>query len=335
MGCGFDKGLIAAHYDGETTPSERAEVERHLATCPECARDLASMKDLSASLKPLARASAPISIAEGVIREIGPKPASRRLWIQWGISAAAAVLLAVGTVYLLDRRASPAMFKETATAKSQAPRHKQLGRAEERKEVFAKAAPAESPAKPAAAPPPAPPPAAPLAEPQADAGALKKDENSRMHLDKSKKPAVPVVKVTAADPALIRAEVNAFLKERELKAPTAPPLLGRTAFARDRYVELDLTEEESEALEKRLAALKGIEVTAGSFEVEKKRVAEEAAKSKAGMEIPAEDDRKDGEKAQTEQLGPESKDRSRGFSVERAAERKKFILVLETPPAKK
>src|SRR5262245_56113791 len=104
MTCGFDKGLLAALYDGEVTPEERAEAERHAASCPDCARDLASMKELSGALKPLARASAPMSIAEGVLRGIESTRPARRPWIQGALSAAAALLLVVGTVYLLNGR---------------------------------------------------------------------------------------------------------------------------------------------------------------------------------------------------------------------------------------
>jgi anti-sigma factor RsiW len=33
--------LLSAYLDGEVTPAERAQVERHLAGCVECARVLA------------------------------------------------------------------------------------------------------------------------------------------------------------------------------------------------------------------------------------------------------------------------------------------------------
>ena len=84
MACGFDKGLIAAYYDGEADPAERAEVERHVASCPECARDLADMKELTGRLKSLGRAAAPATLAPAVAKEIGVRRAapSPRPWMK-------------------------------------------------------------------------------------------------------------------------------------------------------------------------------------------------------------------------------------------------------------
>src|SRR5262245_21599360 len=121
MSCGFDKGLLAAHHDGETAPEERAEVERHLAGCPECARDLASMKDLSAALKPLSTASAPMSIAEGVLSEIAPARSASFPWVRWGLSAAATLLVAVGTFFILNRDRSAPDRNEVALERTLAP----------------------------------------------------------------------------------------------------------------------------------------------------------------------------------------------------------------------
>src|SRR5688572_33227407 len=103
MSCGFDKGVLAALYDGEATPEERAEADRHLAGCPECARDLASMKRLSGVLKPLAHAPAPLSIAEGVIRESGGRRSALRPACRAGLTAGASVLVARGGFIVLDR----------------------------------------------------------------------------------------------------------------------------------------------------------------------------------------------------------------------------------------
>ena len=364
MACGFDKGLIAAHYDGETTPEERLLVERHLATCSECARDLASMKILSSALKPLARASAPMSIAEGVIREIGPSRSAHRPWKAWLVSAAAVVLVAVGTVYMVDRsREAPSKELLVASkepnhlaksAAAKAPAHKLEGRREdlsrdkdnlESSEFKAPPQPdkglADSPKAEVAPPPaalPAPKPAEPAESGRSGAGKAL-EEDSRQE-NRWQKVVVPVVRVTTPDPALARAEVDAYLKERERqKVVMGATLLGPTTFVRDRYLQLDLSEEESKELEKRLAALKETLVAPGSFEEEKKRVAEDTAKLKkaddamAGARLSPDDAKK--KEAEKDQAEPDGVTERARLLKDRAVERKKVIFVFELPPVPK
>ncbi|HEU4338999.1 MAG TPA: anti-sigma factor [Planctomycetota bacterium] len=366
MVCGFEKGLIAAHYDGETAPEERLLVERHLATCSECARDLASMKGVSAALKPLARAAAPVSIAEGVIREIGASRPARRPWKAWLASAAAAVLAAVGTVYMLDRsREAPSRevalaaekpaspLKEAAVKTPAAPREEEMARSKQMDAVAErKVGPAdhkelaESPQAEAAPPPAAPaPPAAPKSSEPAlsgrSGGAKAASDEEDRFANRWQKAAVPVVRITTPDPALARAEVDEFLKERERRQTVAgAALLGRTTFVRDRYLQIELSEEESKELEKRLAALKETLVAPGSFEEEKKRVAEEAAKlkkedSQASKAHLKPDDAKDKEAVEEKEESEKMADRARALGKDRGVLRKKVIFVFELPPPPK
>lgn len=332
MACGFDKGLIAAHYDGETTPDERAEVERHLAGCPECARDLASMKDLSAALEPLGRATAPMSIAEGVMRAIQPARPSRRRWVPWGFAAAAALFLGALTFYVVDGDAlkSPDKSVAVVSKKPAAQESPSKVREEFRDDAasqmkFSRVEPAKTPPLPSA-PAPAGEAAAPSAEPETLGGAKKDEEDSRMAA-REREP-VPVVRVTSADVPGARAVVEEFLKERKLKIAPGAPLLGRSAWVRDHYLQLDLTERESTLLEKRLADLKETSLAKVTLDDEKKRVAEQLAKSKdraakAGGDEFAEESEKDAD-AVTEQ--------SRGFV---GPVRRKIIFVFEPVPAKK
>ncbi len=290
------------------------------------------MKELSAALKPLARASAPMSIAEGVMREVGTPRTVRRPWVQWGLSAAAALLLAVGTVYMLDRGAAgPSKDAPLAVSKPEANtsfRAKDPAALREDRDELARRG-GEVP------PPPAAPPAEPAAA-EADAEAKKDAPVQDMLGARFDKLAVPVLRVTAADVAAARAEVEAFLKERELKLNPGAPLLGRSAFVRDHYLQLELTDEESKALEKRLAELKETTLARGSLEEEKKRVARELAKTKvldgadqaqSGLK-PSEDDTKERKAAGLEEYA----ERSRG---QKDAPRRKIIFVFEPAPAKK
>ena len=370
MACGFDKGLIAAKYDGELTPEERLLVERHLATCADCAADLSSMRELSASLKPLRGASAPMSIAEGVMKEIGPARRLRGTWIYLGVSVAAAVLMAVGTMYMLDRHAAPVRQDTVARLTKEAPAAEPLNReyrakelpkskamvqpAQEprREEGFADSGSAAKPAapNPAPPPPPVPTPADPAKPEDEGKGVVLKDnedpekkaDEPAMALDKDvkkdqKKPATPVMRIASADPVLARAEVDAFLKERKLAgAATAAPFLGRTRMVRDRYLQLELSDEEVKELEKRLSSLKATEVTTGTLEDEKKKVDEEEAKRRNALGARSGDDTMDGDKAEKE--APKAQPNSEStpkMAAKAAVARKKIILVFEPPPAKK
>jgi len=356
MTCGFDKGLLAAHYDGETTAEERVEVERHLAGCPECARDLASMKNLSAALKPLSRSAAPMSIAEGVLRDIAPVRSVSRSWVGWASSAAAALLLAVGTFYILDReKSAPDRSTLASDQKAGTPRSESLRRQDDAEsqrhdsKVPAKAPPAD-PAPPAA---PAPMAEEPLGKGRDDEGRLDDhaegdkakeapaaEPKSRMGA-KPVAPGVPVVRVKAADVAKARAEVEAFLAERELKLTPGAPLLGRSAYVRDHYVQLDLTAEEAALLDKRIAELKDTSTARTTLELEKKRLAEELARLKPMNEAqegakPADAD------ATKDRAGElEEGERLRGVAggVERDAKRLarpvRVIYVFEAVPARR
>ena len=70
MNCAFDKEKLSAFYDGELAAGEKAEVERHIASCSECLRDLGELKSAALLVKELPRLRAPQSIAQGVSREL-------------------------------------------------------------------------------------------------------------------------------------------------------------------------------------------------------------------------------------------------------------------------
>ncbi|HEY3226946.1 MAG TPA: zf-HC2 domain-containing protein [Planctomycetota bacterium] len=352
MACGFDKGLIAAYYDGEATGEERAEVERHLGSCPECARDLAAMKDLSSSLKSLGRASAPASIVEGVAREIAAIRAVRRPWLRWGLATAAGVLIGVGIIAVVqDRQAGP-QEKPLALASErnlESPRRSENDALErksgwaDKDEVLKK--------DPAGAQPPAAEadgrvagrdeeataPAKPVAEPE-----KKVDEAAAKLAPKEAKPSVPVIQVTSEDVASARAEVEAFLKEREMSVKPGAPLLGRSAFVKDHYLQIELSDEEVKLLEKRLAALKKTGIARGTLEAERKRVAESEAsimkdrKQEADAPAPAEEPAEARGAAEAKAKEETSREFTRRTAGGFVAGRKKIILVfLEPPPAKK
>jgi hypothetical protein len=109
MNCPFDKEKLSGYYDGELGAAERSEVERHIASCSECLRDLGELKSAALLVKDLPRLRAPKSIAEGVSREIQAagklhSMAKVRRVVLWA-TAAAAGLFVVMNVMVLSRQA--------------------------------------------------------------------------------------------------------------------------------------------------------------------------------------------------------------------------------------
>src|SRR5579862_113684 len=106
MNCAFDKEKLSAYFDGELGAGEKSEVERHIASCSECLRDLGELKSAALHIKELPRLRAPKSIAEGVSREIQAAGkvhslAKFRRILLWS-SAAAAGLFVVVNVMLMS-----------------------------------------------------------------------------------------------------------------------------------------------------------------------------------------------------------------------------------------
>jgi hypothetical protein len=139
MNCAFDKEKLSGYYDGELDAAEKAEVERHIASCSECLRELGELKSAAILVKELPRLRAPRSIAEEVRKEIRAAGkvhsfTQARRTMMWVASAAAVLLIGVNLIYFSSKR-TPAAEELATRPTSAAPA---LGRA----------LPAEDPAAP-------------------------------------------------------------------------------------------------------------------------------------------------------------------------------------------
>src|ERR1041384_7469961 len=108
MNCTFDKEKLPGYYDGRLDSAEKAEVERHIASCSECLRELGELKSAALMVKELPRLRAPRSIAEGVAREISASGrvhsmARFRRNLLWIASAAAVLFVGVNVVFFVNR----------------------------------------------------------------------------------------------------------------------------------------------------------------------------------------------------------------------------------------
>jgi hypothetical protein len=114
MNCAFDKEKLTGYYDGELEAAEKAEVERHIASCSECLRELGELKSAAILVKELPRLRAPRSVAEGVSREIQAAGkvhsfAKFRRTLLWGSAAAAALFVGLNVMYFTQNHSeSPA-----------------------------------------------------------------------------------------------------------------------------------------------------------------------------------------------------------------------------------
>jgi hypothetical protein len=106
MNCAFDKEKLSGYYDGELDAAEKAEVERHIASCSECLRELGELKSSALLVKELPRLRAPRSIAEGIAREIQTAGkvhhfAQVRRNVLWACAAAAGIFVVLNVAYFV------------------------------------------------------------------------------------------------------------------------------------------------------------------------------------------------------------------------------------------
>src|SRR5437588_10753711 len=70
MNCTEIRPLLSAYYDGEATPDERAQIERHLATCPDCRHVLAEYRVIGSDIRALPVPAVPAGLRRDVWKRI-------------------------------------------------------------------------------------------------------------------------------------------------------------------------------------------------------------------------------------------------------------------------
>src|SRR3954468_20627250 len=121
MNCAFEKQNPPGYADGQRGTAEKAEVERHIASCSECLRDLGDLKSAALLVKELPRLRAPASVAQGVTREIQAAGkvhgfAKFRRTLLWGSAVAAGLFIGLNAMYFgsLKREAPMAAHAPSA-----------------------------------------------------------------------------------------------------------------------------------------------------------------------------------------------------------------------------
>lgn len=99
-----DAESVSASVDG------RADAGKHLAACGDCRGRAEDWKEIARALRALPRAKAPASILQAVRAEMAKSnviPLRRRAWFQYGVAAAATVVVTLNVIYVaggFDRR---------------------------------------------------------------------------------------------------------------------------------------------------------------------------------------------------------------------------------------
>jgi len=139
MTCHESRERLSELLDEVLPARERAEVEAHLADCPECRRELERLRATVSILQRVEPVRAPVGFVDRVMAAVRPVPWYRRLaaWIFLPLSvklpaeAAAMALVAILAVYLfqrdpeLQRSVGPGLPVTPPRAEAPAPREEQ------------------------------------------------------------------------------------------------------------------------------------------------------------------------------------------------------------------
>jgi hypothetical protein len=120
MSCDQIQELLSRFHDGEVTRSERARVEIHLGTCPECAGELAAIAEVSEMIHVADEPPASANLWQSVARVLEHRRRLPSRWFVGGFArlgvAAVLCLAAVGGAWLLFRARSPVEHTGTVVA---------------------------------------------------------------------------------------------------------------------------------------------------------------------------------------------------------------------------
>jgi anti-sigma factor RsiW len=114
MTCEEARELFSAEVDARLLPEQRAGLERHLATCPECSQERERFGRTIALLRSVEEARAPAGFASRVLEAVRREPWPRRVirglvrpvHVKLPLEAASIVLVST-LVFLLYRQTAP------------------------------------------------------------------------------------------------------------------------------------------------------------------------------------------------------------------------------------
>jgi anti-sigma-K factor RskA len=128
-------GLVGAYLLHALEPGERAEVEAHLAACPDCREEVDSLRSATASLADEVAETPPASLRARVMRTASETPQlppvvaasrARRRWLAGAIAAVAALVIGVGvTIGVVRDDDPPAMTAAQVMSAPDARMHKE------------------------------------------------------------------------------------------------------------------------------------------------------------------------------------------------------------------
>ena len=102
MECEKVRESLSAYLDGELSEQEREAVSAHVERCPECARELTALRQVSALYRRLEDPEPPVDLEERVFAEVGRFRASRvPFWTRFSFPSSPKPILAVAASVLV------------------------------------------------------------------------------------------------------------------------------------------------------------------------------------------------------------------------------------------
>jgi len=112
-----DRALLSAFVDNELEPSQKAELEKHLDHCSECASHLEMLRSMHIGLRDTPRMRPPLALATQLQERIQRKKRASARWLPIAIGAPVGVIgIVAGAALLAPRFEAPTPLVVTATA---------------------------------------------------------------------------------------------------------------------------------------------------------------------------------------------------------------------------
>ncbi len=301
MKCDFDQELLTGYLDGELSPSEQAEVESHLPACDPCRGELEELRELVGSVKSLPTIPVPDSLSEGIragLESSGAKvhsfPKKRGFRVEWAVSAAAVVFVAISVVYVggIEKLSPPMELKAPATEEVALDNQ----RRNDRSFSMEKDKSAEYGGAPLAL---ENTPTGKNSQIRKSIGKSEKDQTLSEGVDQirtmrfgGRSGSVPpeFLMVQSSNILKVRKDLEKTLRSQKISFKPGAGSLAQSSYAKENCLLIELTQEELAALREKLKKGKDVLVMAGGIEKFRRRSLQGGKKPSPSLEEPGEDE---------------------------------------------
>jgi hypothetical protein len=314
MKCDFDQELLTGYLDGELSPREQAEVESHLPACDPCRGELDELRELVGSVKNLPTIPVPDSLSEGIragLESSGAKvhsfPKKRGFRVEWAVSAAAVVFVAISVVYVggIEKFSPPMELQTPATEEVVLENQRRNDRAfsmEKDKSADYGGAPLALENTPAGK----------NSQIRKSMGKSGKDQTLSESDDRivtmrfgGRTVSPEFLMVQSSNILKVRKDLEKTLRSQKISFKPGAGSLAQSSYAKENCLLIELTQEELDALREKLKKGNDVLVMAGGIEEFRLRSLDGRKKPSPSLEEPGEDE------DELALLGKSDKNRSR------------------------